>query len=61
VVLAGPLHHFVETREQPLARKLAAMGYDVIFLPCPDESPRESSFAGVVAPLDASRQFRACR
>jgi hypothetical protein len=37
VVLAGPIHQFVETQEQRLARKLATMGYDVIFLPCPDE------------------------
>jgi hypothetical protein len=37
VVLAGPIHHFVETHEQRLARKLATMGYEVIFLPCPDE------------------------
>jgi hypothetical protein len=37
VVLAGPIHHFVETHEQRLARKLSTMGYDVIFLPCPDE------------------------
>jgi hypothetical protein len=37
VVLAGPLHHFVEAQEQRLARKLATMGFDVIFLPCPDE------------------------
>jgi hypothetical protein len=37
VVLAGPIHHFVETQEQRLARKLATMGYDVVFLPCPDE------------------------
>jgi hypothetical protein len=37
VVVAGPLHHFLETPEQRLARKLAAMGYDVIFLPCPDD------------------------
>jgi hypothetical protein len=37
VVLAGPLHHFVEAQEQRLARKLATMGFDVILLPCPDE------------------------
>lgn len=37
IVLAGPIHHFVETQEQRLARKLSTMGYDVIFLPCPDE------------------------
>ncbi|MGE4056945.1 MAG: hypothetical protein AB7F99_19320, partial [Vicinamibacterales bacterium] len=37
VVLAGPIHHFVETQEQRLARKLTTLGYDVIFLPCPDE------------------------
>jgi hypothetical protein len=37
VVLSGPLRHFIETHEQRLARKLAPMGYDVIFLPCPDE------------------------
>jgi hypothetical protein len=37
VVVAGPIHHFVETHEQRLARKLATMGYNVIFLPCPDE------------------------
>jgi hypothetical protein len=37
VVLAGPIHHFVETQEQRLARRLATMGYDVVFLPCPDE------------------------
>jgi hypothetical protein len=37
VVLAGPIHHFVETREQRLARKLTTLGYDVIVLPCPDE------------------------
>jgi hypothetical protein len=37
VILAGPIHHFVETQEQRLARKLATMGFEVIFLPCPDE------------------------
>jgi hypothetical protein len=37
VVLAGRIHHFVETQEQRLARKLTTLGYDVIFLPCPDE------------------------
>jgi hypothetical protein len=37
VVLAGPIHHFVETHEQRLARKLSTMAYEVIFLPCPDE------------------------
>jgi hypothetical protein len=37
VVLAGPIHRFFETPEQRLARKLTALGYDVIFLPCPDE------------------------
>jgi hypothetical protein len=37
VILAGPIHHFVETQEQRLARKLSTMGFDVIFLPCPDE------------------------
>jgi hypothetical protein len=37
VVLSGPIHHFVETHEQRLARKLTTMGYEVIFLPCPDE------------------------
>lgn len=37
VVLAGPIHHFVETQEQRLARKLATMGFEVIFLPCPNE------------------------
>jgi hypothetical protein len=34
VVLAGPIHRFVETREQRLARELNAFGYDVVFLPC---------------------------
>ncbi len=34
VVLAGPIHQFVETREQRLARKLTNLGYDVTFLPC---------------------------
>jgi hypothetical protein len=37
VILAGPIHHFLETREQRLARTLTSLGYDVIFLPCPDE------------------------
>ncbi len=37
VVLAGAIHHFIATYEQRLARKLAQLGYDVIFLPCPDE------------------------
>jgi hypothetical protein len=37
VVLAGPIHHFVETPPQCLARKLTALGYDVVFLPCADE------------------------
>jgi hypothetical protein len=37
IVLAGPIHHFVETQEQRLVRKLATMGYDVLFLPSPDE------------------------
>jgi hypothetical protein len=37
VILAGPIHHFVETQEQRLARKLATLGFEVIFLPCPDE------------------------
>lgn len=43
VVLAGPIHHFVETHEQRLARKLTTLGYDVVFLPCRDEesSPAE--------------------
>jgi hypothetical protein len=46
VVVGGPIHHFVETREQRLTRQLVTMGYDVIFLPCADEwsshSPRPS-------------------
>jgi hypothetical protein len=33
VVLAGPIHHFVEAREQRLARRLANMGFEVVFLP----------------------------
>jgi hypothetical protein len=37
VVLAGAIHHFIATHEQRLARKLAQLGYDVIFLPCPEE------------------------
>jgi hypothetical protein len=37
VILAGPIHHFVETQEQRLTRKLSTMGFDVIFLPCPDQ------------------------
>jgi hypothetical protein len=37
VVVAGPIHHFVETQEQRLARKLATLGYKVIFLPRPAE------------------------
>jgi hypothetical protein len=37
VVLAGALHHFIETHEQRLARKLATSGYNVVFLPCSDE------------------------
>jgi hypothetical protein len=37
VVLAGPIHHFVETAVQRLARKLTTLGYNVIFLPCLDE------------------------
>jgi hypothetical protein len=37
VVLAGPIHQFVETREQQLARKLTDMGYDVTFVPCRDK------------------------
>ena len=37
VVLAGALHHFIETHEQRLARKLTTSGYNVVFLPCSDE------------------------
>jgi hypothetical protein len=37
VVLAGPIHHFLETQEQRLARKLSTLGFDVIFLPSTDE------------------------
>jgi hypothetical protein len=37
VVLAGPIHHFVETQEQRLARRLTTLGYEVVFLPCADE------------------------
>jgi hypothetical protein len=36
-VLAGPIHHFIVTHEQRLARKLTTPGDDVIFLPCPDQ------------------------
>jgi hypothetical protein len=36
VVVAGPIHHFVETHEQRLARTLTTLGYDVVFLPCRD-------------------------
>jgi hypothetical protein len=36
VVLAGTMHHFVEAREQRLARTLVSLGYDVTFVPCPD-------------------------
>jgi hypothetical protein len=37
VVLAGAIHHFIESREQRLARRLTTLGYDVVFLPCPEE------------------------
>jgi hypothetical protein len=37
VVLTGTIHPFIETHEQRLARKLTKSGYDVIFLPCPNE------------------------
>ncbi len=33
VVLAGPIHHFLETHEQVLARKLTKLGYETVFLP----------------------------
>jgi hypothetical protein len=40
VVLAGPIRHFFESREQRLGRRLAEAGYDVVFIPCRD---REST------------------
>jgi hypothetical protein len=33
VVLAGPIHRFIESDEQRLARTLANLGFDVTFLP----------------------------
>ena len=36
VVLAGPVRHFLESREQRLGRRLFEAGYDVVFIPCRD-------------------------
>jgi hypothetical protein len=37
LVLAGAIHQFIESPEQRLARKLTGFGFDVVFLPCPEE------------------------
>ena len=36
VVLCGPVRHFLESREQQLARRLSEAGYDVVFIPRPE-------------------------
>jgi hypothetical protein len=45
VIVCGPMHRFLETRQQRIARWLAKQSYDVVFLPSPDalrasESPQ---------------------
>jgi hypothetical protein len=36
-VVQGPIHHFLETQEQRLARKRSTLGFDVILPPSTDE------------------------
>jgi hypothetical protein len=36
VIVCGPMHRFLETRQQRIARGLANRSYDVVFLPFPD-------------------------
>ena len=40
VVVCGPMHRFLETAEQRVARELAAQPYNVVFLPYAAQSPR---------------------
>jgi hypothetical protein len=41
VVVSGPVRHFLESREQRLARALAKAGFDIVFLPTqPDTTAR---------------------
>lgn len=36
VIICGPMHRFLETRQQRVARELAKRRQDVVFLPYPD-------------------------
>jgi hypothetical protein len=39
IIVCGPMHRFIETRQQRIARELAKRLHDVVFLPSPD-APR---------------------
>lgn len=55
VVLCGPMHRFIETREQRVARELAKRQFDVVFLPYRDALAQRDD---VGCETDMIRQLR---